>query len=257
MKLKDKGELIRNTYRVKNVFPFVQGVLYYTDLLDREHPVGPPSVRFIHALDARALVSRGKIEDLLLRDDDVFFPIRDAFIEEDVLYQVYRRLEGTLLAFHMIKSVPLELREALWLLRVVGAQLLRLYNHGHCTMVHPQNILITGAGSLRFIYGGPLGFIPKGGGLSEDPMGDELYDVFTVGALAYTMLTGHSPTANAIRVAPIRSIREDIPEELDQLVGRSLSLTLSRRPRMTEFVEELSRIATGLEDTGEGAVWKE
>ncbi len=256
MKLKDKGELIRNTYRVKKVFPFVQGVLYYTDLLDREHPV-LPSVRFIHALDARALMSRGKIEDLLLRDDDVFFPIRDAFIEEEVLYQVYRRLEGTLLAFHMIKNVPLDLQEALWLLRTIGAQLLRLYSHGHCTMVHPQNILITGAGSLRFLYGGPLGFIPKGGGLSEDPMGDELYDVFTLGALAYTMLTGHSPTANAIRVAPIRSIREDVPEELDQLISKSLSLTLSRRPRMTEFVEELSRIASNLENNSHNTIKSE
>ena len=56
MKLKAKGEWIRNTYCVKNVFPFVQGVLYYTAVRDSQQLGGPPSVRFIHALDARALV---------------------------------------------------------------------------------------------------------------------------------------------------------------------------------------------------------
>ena len=51
-----------------------------------------------------------------------------------------------------------------------------------------------------------------------------------------------------------RSIREDVPEELDQLVSKSLSLTLSRRPRMAEFVEELSRIALNLENKGDDAI---
>ena len=157
----------------------------------------------------------------------------------------------------MLKHVPYELREALWILRIISGQLLRLYGHGHCTMVHPQNILITGAGSLRFLYGGPLGLVPKGGGLSKDPVGDELYDVFTVGALAYTLLTGHSPTANAIRVASLRSIREDVPEDLDKLVAQSLSLTLGHRPRMAEFMEEMSRISSGLEGAGSNSDWRE
>ena len=84
-----------------------------------------------------------------------------------MLYQVFYRLEGTLLAHSLEKDGPLPLDEALWILHGVSLHLLRLYEQGQFAVVHPQNILITSGKAIRFIYGGPLGLLPRRAGGGE------------------------------------------------------------------------------------------
>jgi serine/threonine protein kinase len=244
MLMKEKGEWIRESYEVIQAFPFVQGVLYYTAYRNRneaESEGEPVRTRFVQALDARAFHGEDghDLEKLLMRDDDAFFPLQDVFIEDGVLYQVYRKLEGTLLAHYLYHTLPLPLDQAMWILRRITGHLLRLYDQDQFTMVHPQNVLLVPGGAVRFIYGGPVGLLPKGG-LHPQPSLDgqrreDPYDAFTVGALAYTMFTGNSPTAFALDLVPIRQFRQDVPEELENWIMRTLSFNPEQRPTIEEM----------------------
>ena len=80
MKLKDKGELIRNTYRVKRFSPLYRAffiTLIYWIVNIPDHPPFALFMPWMHAPWFQK--ERWKTP---FRDDDVFFPIRDAFIEK-------------------------------------------------------------------------------------------------------------------------------------------------------------------------------
>jgi hypothetical protein len=251
MNIKEKGERIRGKYRVLEAFPFVEGVLYYVEEEGEENrwPSSPGRTRFVHAIDSLS-VSRPDWEALRTRHEDIFFPLREVFVEEGVLYQVFYRLEGTLLAHRIEKSGPLSLDEALWILHGVAVQVLRLYEFGQFAVVHPQNILITSGKAIRFFYGGPLGLLPKGrtppAGAKESRNRLSLHhsvDTFAVGALGYALLTGKRFTSQAPDPAPIRSFRSDVPAALEKWVMRACSFDRSEQPHLAEIAEVFQRMA--------------
>ncbi|PTX58133.1 hypothetical protein C8P63_1186 [Melghirimyces profundicolus] len=250
--MKKKGDRIRGTYRVLQAFPFVQGVLYYTEVEPDSRdgkPSTPLPTRFLHGLDIRSIRKRVDLKKLLKRDTGVFFPLQGLFVEEGILYQVLGKLDGQLLAHHLYRSVPLTANEAIHILQCVSGHLVRIYRKDLFTVVHPQNMLITG-GSVRFLYGGPSGLLPKlkggppGGGRAvpeERKRQEQMMDAYSLGALAYIMLTGTSPSPPG-NLLPIRTCRRDVPPSLEHLIMQSLLAEPESRPRVEDLWETLRRI---------------
>jgi serine/threonine protein kinase len=243
-----EGEWIKERYRVLKGFPFVIGTLYYT-----EYHCGQDEVhtRFVHALDLQLVNADFDPKSLLHRDEHVFFPIREVFSDETkgLLFQVFRRLEGTLLAHYLGTHAPLSLKETVNLGRKVIQHLLRLYEIGQFTLVHPQNMVLTSGRSLRFLYGGNKGELPKGfaGSVSGNTSADRIYDTYTVGALLYQMLTGKNPTAQGLTIPSVSQYRRDCPAELDEFVQRSISFDIHKRPHIEEIADFLDWMAERLE----------
>ncbi|MFD1395701.1 hypothetical protein ACFQ49_09660 [Kroppenstedtia eburnea] len=241
MKIKQKGERIRGTFRVFQSFPFIQGVLYYTEVTPRQGESSESSpTRFLHGLDIRLLRKGTELRRLLKRDRNAFFPVHGLFVEEGTLYQVFGKLEGNLMAHHLYRSVPLPLNQAIHFLRSITGHLVRIHKQGLFTVVHPQNMLIT-PDSIRFLYGGPLGLLPKTRGSrpgTMDPVAvrqqDQAMDAYSLGALAYIMFTGTSPAPGG-KLLPVRSYRGDVPQALEHLIMQSLLAAPQSRPRVEEF----------------------
>ncbi len=236
MKEVQEGEWIKSKYRVIRKFPFVIGTLYYTEY---HHGQNELHTRFVHALDLHLLNKKPNIRSLLERDDQVFFPIGEVFTDEDkeLLFQVFHHLEGTLLAHYLGTHAPLSLKETIELGRKTVQHLLRLYESGQFTLVHPQNMVLVPGRSLRFLYGGKRGELPKGlaGSRGGNSRVDQIYDSYTVGVFLYKMLTGKNPMAQGITIPSISSFRKDCPSELDQFVLKSVSLDIKKRPGVEEM----------------------
>ncbi|MBA4495777.1 hypothetical protein ACFO25_20010 [Paenactinomyces guangxiensis] len=245
MEMKVQGEWIRNTYRVLKSFPFVIGILYFTEVSSRTRGL---QTRFIHALDVRAVSDKIQKEQILSRDDAVFFPVREVFIENDILYQVFHRLEGKLLAHYLHQNTPLSISEMCWIVRGITSHLLRLYEEHQFTLVHPQNIVLAPGKAIRFLYGGPLGALPKGvgkgmGDFLDDRETDYLYDSYTLGVMIYHMLTGRNPMASGLFIPPVSTYCPNCPPELDELVTRAISFDIKKRPKIKEIARFLDRLA--------------
>ncbi|SDW88232.1 Flp pilus assembly protein TadD, contains TPR repeats [Marininema mesophilum] len=245
MNMKKKGEWIRQAYRVLQAFPFIQGALYYVEVCPsgQQNERGP--TRFIHALDLRS-VSRGAgPKELLKRDRSSFSPLQGLFVEKGILYQVFGKLDGNLMADHLYRSVPLSLAESVHILKAVSGHLVRMYERGEFTIIHPQNMILTND-TVRFLYGGPIGMLPKRGGGKQPPtpagerQKEEGLDAYSLGALAYIMLTGASPVPGS--VTPIKSYRKDVPSRLEQFVIKSLTADPESRPRVVDIWEWLTTL---------------
>ncbi|SFG26319.1 hypothetical protein SAMN04488025_12330 [Planifilum fulgidum] len=243
MVIKETGEKIGGKYRVMEAFPFVEGVLYYAE----EEGGDFSRTRFVHAIGGLSRVDADELKRN--RHEDILFPLQEAFVEGGVLYQVFYRLEGTLLAHSLEKDGPLPLDEALWILHGVSLHLLRLYEQGQFAVVHPQNILITSGKAIRFIYGGPLALLPHpaGGGEAEESLARcRSADTFALGALSYALLTGRRLTSQAPNPAPIRSFRSDVSPVLEKWVMRACSLDPAARPPLARMSEIFQRTAAAL-----------
>lgn len=242
---KSKNDWIQNHYRVINSFPFVIGVLYYTEVQNKEKE--KPQTRFIHALDLQkfgtAFNEEEQFQKLYQREKSLFFPLEDVFVEENVLFQVFRRLEGYLLTHYIKKHFPLELNEVLRFADQMIEHLLTLYEVDQFTIVHPQNLIISPSKEVRFLYGGPSGIIPKGLMITNDKKAEMLYDSYGMGALIYHMISGKSPMTNGLKIPPISQYLTDCPTELEELVTRSLSFDMEKRPTLEEFQKQLSQLA--------------
>lgn len=249
MDMKEQGALIGGKYTVRKAFPFVIGALYYAET---NMPQGVKRTCFLHALNANVISRYNDLERIKRRDESVFFPVRDVFIEKNVLYQVFRRLEGVLLGHYMMTKGPFSLMTMTELVRGILFHLLRLESEGQFTIIHPQNIVMVQGKTLRFLYGGELGLLPKMAGMI--PMGDidlhqlsQSYDSYTLGVLIYQMLTGKNPIGQGLTVPPIREFAPDCPLELDELVSRSFSFDQTKRPTSSEWVDYFDWLAERLE----------
>ncbi len=246
MKIKQKGERIRGTFRVFQSFPFIQGVLYYAEVAPQEESSESSPTRFLHGLDIGLLRKGTELRRLLERDRSAFFPLQGLFVEGGTLYQVYGKLEGNLMAHHLFRSVPLPLDQAMHFLQRITGHLVRIHEQRMFTVVHPQNMLIT-ADSIRFLYGGPLGLLPKTRGSRtslKDPEAarrqDQAVDAYSLGALSYLMLTGSRPAPGG-DLLPVRSYRQDVPQPLEQLIMQSLLAAPQSRPPVKEFWNQVKK----------------
>jgi hypothetical protein len=239
MEGKRQGEWIRGEYLVLKAFPFVVGTLYYTEKNEEDKT----HTRFVHGLNIGEMKGRIRPEEVGERDESVFFAVREVFVEDETLYQVFDRLEGDLFALILQKTASFSAEDMVWMAGRIARNLLRLYEGDQFTIVHPQNMIITPDRSIRFLYGGRRGLLPKGAGPETDSEEarrlDNLYDSYTLGVLIYRMMTGKNPMAEGLKVSPMAAYWPACPAELDDLVARALSFDLNRRPRIEEFAEYL------------------
>lgn len=246
MVMKSHGELIDNKYQIINSFPFVIGVLYYTEV---QHKEKGKQTCFIHGLDLKRFEPRSEqvdwIEKLYNRKETVFFPLEEVFIEEDILYQVYKRLEGYLLVHYIKKHFPIDVKNVLRMAQQVVDHLLQLYEEDQFAIVHPQNIIVSRNEKLRFLYGGPAQNLPKGMVFTQQSKEvDQLYDSYGLGALLYQMLTGKSPMSNGLKIPPLHQFLSNCPPKLDDLVMRSLSFDVEKRPTIAEFDKSFKQLVS-------------
>lgn len=241
MVIKAQGDWIKQKYQILNSFPFVIGVLYYTEVQTEEK-----QTRFIHALELKKFGlnpdQTNVLPKLMERDQTVFFPLQEVFIEDEMLFQVYHRLEGYLLAHYIKKHFPFELKEVLSLMRQITDCILRLYQQDQFAIVHPQNIIINSDKVVRFLYGGYADSLPKGMMLPKDKKAQMLYDSYGLGVLMYQMITGNSPMANGLKIPPISEYLSECPAVLDELVIASLSFDMEKRPTLEEFREKIDQL---------------
>ncbi len=220
---KKKGEWIRGEYEVLSVFPFVEGVLYYTALKKD----GEESTRFVHAVKLKDKPRESELNQLKKRNSEVFFPIREVFMEEDILYQVFERMEGNLLGVYLMRSAPLPMAEVAEFLKNITSHLLQCYDDEQFALVDPQNMVIHSEGNIRFLYGGPrqlFGYYRR-----------ETEDVKKLAQLLYFMLTKKQIDDKITQIESVRSSRQDMSLELESLLKRALSNDAIKRPRIQDF----------------------
>lgn len=253
MNMMKPGDWIRDTYRVLYSFPFVQGALYYAEIpprtdvaLDEDEPV---PTRFLHGMDLRYIQRGAQLAELMKREGQAFVPLQGMFVEKGILYQLYGKMKGTLMAHHLYEAVPLSVGEILDLLRSIAGHLVRLEEQGQFAVIHPQNMLIT-ADSVLFLYGGALELLPKWNQntpSASDPQErlkqERGLDAYSLGALTYIMLTGSSPQiGQSGKLEPIRTFRSDVPEGLEYFVMNSLLAKLDERPTINQLQRWLEQI---------------
>ncbi|MDR6227031.1 tetratricopeptide repeat protein [Desmospora profundinema] len=246
------GDWIRNTYRVLHSFPFVQGVLHYAEIPKQTdavtHDEEPIPTRFLHGMDLRHIQRGAQLGELLKRDRQAFVPLQGLFVEKGTLFQVYGKMDGTLMAHHLYQAVPLSLGETLDLLRAIAGHWVQLEEQGQFAVIHPQNMLIS-ADTVRFLYGGAHGLLPKWNGNNPSPeknpemrrKQEHSLDAYSLGALTYIMLTGTSPQPGS-GLEPVRSFRSDVPEGLEYFVMHSLQAKPEERPTIGQLWNWLEQI---------------
>jgi len=196
-----------------------------------------------------------------------------------LLYYVMPHVEGMSLRERMRGSGPLSLGESVSLLRDVARALAHAHTEG---VVHrdlkPANVLVAGRHAYLLDFGIAKSFEADSGddrltrtgdaigtprymapeqlaGMSE---ADQRVDIYAWGQLAYEMLTGAvrelTPAdLDGRDVAPsvslaLRTVRDDVPEDLAELVGRCLEIQPSRR------VSSAEEILAVIEGTGRSSV---
>ena len=229
MKRKRSGERISYTYRVLDVFPFVQGVLYYSAVEGGDWGSGGESQLTRFVLAVGEWKREEKARKLVERDDAAFFPVEEDFVDEGVLYWVFRPLEGDLLAHRLLKAGPLPLGEVQGLLSTIFSHARRLAPKGEYAVVAPLNILETKDGQVRFLYGGAASDLP--GSIIPDV---EKQWVFDIASLAYQLLTGQ-PLPDGAAVPSLRRQRREIPAALDVLIRQALSPKAAARPTLNRL----------------------
>lgn len=229
MQIKQQGERIKQSYQVISVFPFVDGVLYYTTY-DSFDPEEAPT-RFIHAIQLQPVPDEETIAKLPLRNERIFVPLQEVFVEDGVLYQVFEKMEGNLLGIYLYQNAPLALGEVSQITKVISAHLMECESTGEFALIDPQNMVIDEDGTVRFLYGGPISVFSseREKGYSEAELAKQL------GELLFLMLTGENIEQHKNKMRPLRSLRYDVPIELESWIMKSVSPDPVMRPPLHEL----------------------
>ncbi|MEU4787431.1 serine/threonine-protein kinase [Nocardiopsis alba] len=148
----------------------------------------------------------------------------------------------------LIHRGQLPLDEALRLLTEIGQGITVLHNHGTIHRdIKPSNVLLQSSPVGQRVLVADLGFaksIDEASGFTaaagtpgymspEQSMpGGDLdvrSDVYSLGAVAYELITGRPPSRPPVRIAPGR-IRPGLPPALDELILSALSVDRESRP---------------------------
>lgn len=228
---KKKGDWIRH-YQIINVFPFHHGMLYYTEI--NHGNANGKETYFIHSVKPLQEPNPTWMARLTARNEDNFIPIKEAFVEEGLLYQVFERIEGVLLGIHIFQYAPMPIADVVQIIQKLTSALMECYDEEKFAFVSPENIVMNNQGQVKFLYGGPNGSLPH----HENPEAiaghDETEDVKELTKLILFMLTKEMPKLETGMIR-IRQYRKDVPIELENLLIRSLSPDRSKRPRIQEI----------------------
>ena len=170
--------------------------MYYSAVEGGDWGSGGESPTDALCFGRRGVEKGEKARKLVERDDAAFFPVEEDFVDEGVLYWVFRPLEGDLLAHRLLKAGPLPLGEVQGLLSTIFSHARRLAPKGEYAVVAPLNILETKDGQVRFLDGGAASDLP--GSIIPDV---EKHWVFDIASLAYQLLTGQ-PLPDGAAVPP-------------------------------------------------------
>jgi tetratricopeptide (TPR) repeat protein len=226
MEIKQQGERIKRSYQVISVFPFVDGVLYYTTY-DSFDPEETPT-RFIHAIQLQPVPDENTIAKLPLRNENIFVPLQEVFVEDGILYQVFEKMEGNLLGIYLYQNAPLALGEIAEITQTISDHLMECESQGEFALIDPQNMVIE-EGKIRFLYGGPLSVFPTANAYSEAELAKQLAE------LLFVMLTRENLEDHKNKLRPLRSLRDDTPVELESWIMKSISPEPAMRPPLHEL----------------------
>src|SRR5678816_3485984 len=198
-------------------------------------------------------------------------PLFDSGEAEGLLYYVMPYIEGESLRSRLDREKQLPIDEAIRISIAIANALQYAHSHG---VIHrdlkPENILIQEGQPVIADFGIALAVSKAGGnritqtGLSlgtpaymspEQATGDRVIDgrsdIYSLGAVAYEMLTGEPPhtgnTSQAViarmlteKPRPIRTTREAVPEYVEAAVQRALEkLPADRFASVKEYAEGL------------------
>ena len=227
MQIKQQGERIKRSYQVISVFPFVDGVLYYTTY-DSFDPEEAPT-RFIHAIELQSIPDENALAQLPLRNESIFVPLQEVFVEDGILYQVFEKMEGNLLGIYLYQHAPLALGEISQITQNIADHLMECESQGEFALIDPQNMVIE-KGKVRFLYGGSLSVFP-----TEKETNSEAELARQLGELLFLMLTGDNFEEHKQKMRPLRSLRGDTPVELESWIMKSVSPDPNMRPPLHEL----------------------
>ncbi len=214
--------------------------------------------------------------------------VYDAGVDDDVCYIVMELVEnGDTLKPFCNPSSLLPVADAVEVVFKCAKALDYAHREG---VIHrdikPSNILLTETGEVKIADFSiahvtktdltdtmPMGFVGSPRYMSpEQVQEDEITyqtDIFSLGVVAYELLTGRHPFASDSfsglihkvineRPAPMREARSELPEVLDRIIGRAVEKDPARRYRMgLDLASELSVAFTHLERPQEDISSKE
>lgn len=200
--------------------------------------------------------------------------VHDRGVQDGVLFLVMERIDGTTLSQVLRDGTALPTGEAVRIAARICDALLAAHKAG---VIHydikPHNVMITPDGSVKVVDFGIAGFVhsqftvartsqlapagtPEFGAPEQflEERGDERSDLYALGGVLFSMLTGRPPFQgqNGIavmlrkrdEVAPrLDVLNPDMPPELTRLVAELLERDAARRPQTAaEVSARLARI---------------
>lgn len=233
MEIKRKGDVICEKYKVVQVFPFIYGVFYLV-----KNPADfsmSPSIRLVHAVKLQHNSNEEIKESLMSRNEEIFYPIANVFIQDGVVYQLYEKIEGHLLEMYLLEAAPLKIGEAAHIMKMVTSHLMKCYDQGEFALVDSHNIIITPQGKVKFLYGGPNGLLPHHATEDARKGHDEREDVRQAGQLFYMMLSNKYELNRWDDPQILQKIEKDLPPNLKMIFGRTQATNRLKRPRIHEL----------------------
>jgi hypothetical protein len=205
---------------------------------------------------------RGRMERELRLARDLRHPnivrVHELLELEDVYCLAMEFVPGSTLKQRVSESGPLPIDEAVVMIESLSSALAAVHAGG---IVHrdlkPQNVMITPDGTLKLLDFG-LAKTPDSTGLTatgtilgtpdymapeqvDGKIADERSDLYSLGVIAFELLTGHppfradTPLATALqhvrnRVPDVRGERPEVPEPLSRLIRRLTDREPDKRP---------------------------
>jgi serine/threonine protein kinase/osmotically-inducible protein OsmY len=184
-------------------------------------------------------------------------------LEDGRVFIAMEYVEGESLAELLRREGPLEPGRAVRLAMQIAQGLAAASQAGvtHRNL-KPQNVMVVGPDRIKLTDFGvgrlretALGGRPTGPSLiapeylaPEQLKGDEVNfraDIYALGALLYTMLTGAAPARQPQESTPLRKVRPEVPDAIEQFVMRAMDRRPERRQGgMEEVVEGLRALAS-------------
>jgi eukaryotic-like serine/threonine-protein kinase len=207
-------------------------------------------------------------------------PVLTTGFMDDVPYYTMPFVAGESLRSKLATGQLLPLPRAVRVLRDIASAIAHAHEHGVAHRdLKPDNVLlssgyavVTDFGIAKAVsssreqddpeltsrgmtVGTPAYMAPEQA--TADPAADHRVDVYSLGVMAYEILTGHRPfisrTAQELLVAhitrtpaPITDRRLDLPPALSSLVMQCLAKSADERPSASDAVENLDRVASAL-----------